>query len=385
MTNSAGGYIGGVQYGVISQSTIATTFVNAGTISGGGFAVKMSANFANQLQIAPGAAFTGMIDLGNPVGAAVGSSLVLLASAGTAGVLAGLGSTVVNFGTVTFNPGAAWSVAGNSSGIAGGQTFSGFAAGDTLDLTGVSGEIITGFAANTLSLGGDAALTIIIPGPFSADSFTLKDDLNNGTLIELACFAGGTLIRGLAGDVPVETLRAGDHVVTRDGGAKRIVWTGRRAVDCLRHAAPASVRPVRIRAGTFGPGRPSRDLWLSPDHAVFVDGVLIAVRHLIDGDTIRQENVAAVVYHHLELAEHDVILAEGLTVESYLDTGGGAAFSGQRSVVTLHPDFAARRWEVAGCAPLVVRGPILAQVRAELARRSTRRGVSGRRRRDVAA
>ncbi len=65
---------------------------------------------------------------------------------------------------------------------------------------------------------------------------------------------------------------------------------------------------------------------LSPDHAVFVDDVLVPVRHLINGSTIVQEPVAEVTYYHVELATHDVILAEGLPCESYLDTGNRAVF-----------------------------------------------------------
>ena len=73
---------------------------------------------------------------------------------------------------------------------------------------------------------------------------------------------------------------------------------------------------MRVAAGAFGPGRPHSDLWLSPDHAVYVEEVLIPVRYLVNGTTITQVPVERVTYHHLELAEHNVLLAEGLPAES---------------------------------------------------------------------
>jgi predicted ribosomally synthesized peptide with nif11-like leader len=143
------------------------------------------------------------------------------------------------------------------------------------------------------------------------------------------CFAAGTRIMTPGGEVPVEDLLVGDLIVTAAGEAKAIVFIGHRRVDCRRHSRPELVRPVRVAPGAFGRGRPSRVLYLSPDHAVFVtsdagvahDGVLIPVKHLIDGETIRQVACDSVMYFHVELERHDVLLSEGLPTESYLDAG----------------------------------------------------------------
>jgi len=181
--------------------------------------------------------------------------------------------------------------------------------------------------------------------------------------------AGGSLDVGLgSGAIGQIDLTGGMLVETWHGDVAEIVWIGRRHVDCSQHPAPATVCPVRVLAGAFGPGRPSRDLWLSPDHAVFVDGVLIAVDCLLNGGTIRQMLVPEVTYYHVELAEHDVILAEDLAVESYLDTGNRANFHNATGPVRLFPDFSARMWEMAGCAALVTTGPMLEWVQQALAR-----------------
>src|SRR5262249_36630241 len=125
------------------------------------------------------------------------------------------------------------------------------------------------------------------------------------------------------GPAAVERLRVGDRVVTREGVAEPIVWIGTRAVDCARHPRPETVWPVRGAKHAFGRDVPARDLYLSPDHAVFVDGVLVPVRLLVDGKSIVQVERDAVHYFHVELPRHEVILTEGLTVGSYLDVGDG--------------------------------------------------------------
>jgi len=46
----------------------------------------------------------------------------------------------------------------------------------------------------------------------------------------VVCYASGTLIRTFRGDVPIENLRVGDHVITRDNGPQQILWTGHKAL-----------------------------------------------------------------------------------------------------------------------------------------------------------
>lgn len=148
-------------------------------------------------------------------------------------------------------------------------------------------------------------------------------------------------------------------------GAVPVIWIGHRVIDCSRHPDPRNVWPVCVTKGAFGDNRPHRDLYLSPDHAIFVDDVLIPVRHLINGSSILQMPVRHVTYYHVELACHGVLLAEGLPAESYLNIGQRGDL-GDDNLISLHPDFASRTWEAAGCAPLVVSGPRLAAVRARL-------------------
>ncbi len=72
---------------------------------------------------------------------------------------------------------------------------------------------------------------------------------------------------------------------------------------------------------------------------MYVDGVLIPVRCLLNDASIRQTPCARVTYWHVELEAHDVLLAEGLPCESYLDTGNRGAFANGGGAVHLHPVF----------------------------------------------
>jgi hypothetical protein len=105
--------------------------------------------------------------------------------------------------------------------------------------------------------------------------------------------------------------------------------------------------------------------------------MLIPIRHLLNGASIVQEPVAEVRYFHVELAGddgaavHDVLLAQGLPCESYLDTGNRGAFANGGAAVALHPDFARSVWAASSCAPLVESGPRLADLRTWLLAEAT--------------
>jgi hypothetical protein len=187
-----------------------------------------------------------------------------------------------------------------------------------------------------------------------------------------ACFVAGTRIMTDRGPVPVELLSKGMSIPTAPGGdCLPIAWIGYRHVDCAHHPRPASVYPIRIRKDAFGENTPSRDLLLSPDHAVGFDGALIPVRLLVNNNNIVRQPMDRVTYYHVELSRHALLLAENLPVESFLDTGNRSAFANGGAAVQLHPEFNAWTWEAAGCAPLIVTGPLLTRARLYLERAAT--------------
>jgi hypothetical protein len=380
---------------VTNQGTISSTsgygvflgaggkVTNSGSIAGGKDAVLFAAGHTSRLVIDPGAVFSGTVDGGNTIGAAYVSTLEL-ASAASAGSVTGLGTAFTNFGSIVFDTGVDWLVQGDIAGLAAGQMIGGFTLGDTIELTGFAATSDT-FTASGLVLTGTGGSEIIgIQGGFSTGDFVVTNDGTN-SMVELACFAVGTRILTARGSVAVESLQLGNMVMTdaRAGWTRpqAVVWIGHRTIDCRRHPRPRSVWPVRVSAHAFGQGMPARDLRLSPDHAVFVAEVLIPVKHLINGKTIVQIPVDTVSYCHISLPAHDVLLAEGLAAESYLDTGDRSKFLNGGGPIALHPDFSARTWEAMGCAPLIVTGPVLASVHARLMQRATMFAVEADRQR----
>jgi hypothetical protein len=256
--------------------------------------------------------------------------------------------------------------------------------------------VITGGTLSNLGVSNNNTLTVSDSGHGGTDQIMFGSGIStsgfiivNGNTIQVACFAAGTRIATKAGLVAVEDLRVDDRVIVVIGQANSltevklspvvapgegdheaddqpgepIVWIGQRTVNCKRHPKPETVWPVRVSKGAFGENIPVRDLYLSPDHAVFVNGVLVPVKLLVNGTSIVQVKRSTVTYYHVELPAHAVILAEGLTVESYLDLDDRADFANGSETIRLFPDFDARlarnagtTWETRGVAPLVLAG-----------------------------
>ncbi len=177
----------------------------------------------------------------------------------------------------------------------------------------------------------------------TAADVSFSNDGSGGTALTV-CFAAGTRILTDHGEIAVEDLRPGDLVATLDAGAQVLApvrWVGRRRLDLARHPHPWAVAPVRIRAGAFADGLPHRDLVVSPDHAMLVNGQLLPARQLINQMSIAQvTGLAGVEYFHVELDRYSILLAEGLPTESYLDTGNRGFFSNAEAPLILHPDLA---------------------------------------------
>ncbi len=198
-------------------------------------------------------------------------------------------------------------------------------------------------------------------------SFVTDAGIFDGQPYQPPCFAQGTMILTTDGERPVESLRVGDRVVLARGGEREIVWIGRRRVRIDAFERPELQRPVRVRAGALGGGLPHRDLVVSPDHALFLEGVLVPAGLLVDGSRIRQEAVDQVTYFHVELPQHDVLLADGAPAESYLDTGNRHTFS-NASLVSLRPDLSEGEPRIGlACAGMVLGGEALDRIRTDLA------------------
>jgi hypothetical protein len=140
------------------------------------------------------------------------------------------------------------------------------------------------------------------------------------------CLLRGTLVRTPDGDRPVEDLAIGDGIVTASGEAKAVRWIGRQRFRRAKGRAwVASVLPVRIARGILDGVAPTRDLYVSQAHAILLDGKLVPAGSLVNGRTIvleRAADLATLDYFNVELDAHDVMLAEGAPVETFLSANG---------------------------------------------------------------
>jgi hypothetical protein len=149
----------------------------------------------------------------------------------------------------------------------------------------------------------------------------------------------GTQIRTPNGEVAVEQLKRGDLVLTQDGRSVPVDWLGVQTIS-LRFADKLRVLPIRIRAGALAANVPSRDLLVSPDHAVLVEGALIQAGALVNGTSIvRETNVPTTfTYYHIEVEDHSLILAENTPAETFVDNIERLHFDNWAEHEALYPD-----------------------------------------------
>jgi hypothetical protein len=233
---------------------------------------------------------------------------------------------------------------------------------DAIDLVGVAPGLVT-FAGGSITATDAQANRI---GGFSLGvaggqpAVQIGSDGNGGTMITLGgdipCFARGTGILTPSGYRSVEDLAPGDAVITAGGVVRPVRWIGHRTLDL---GGDAGDRPIRFAAGAIAPGVPARPVKLSPLHAVFFDGVLVPALHLVNGATIRQMPAGAVTYYHIELDRHDIVVADGMPAESFIENGNRGQLFRENGV---------RVGCKTACARLVTSGAELGRIRRRLHR-----------------
>jgi len=134
------------------------------------------------------------------------------------------------------------------------------------------------------------------------------------------CFLRGTSILTDCGEKRVEDLQTGDRVVLPGGETSPIKWVGRQVFTKRGARWQEGVVPIRVARHALGNGTPHSDLYLSPGHALFLNGVLIRVKDLVNGTTIAPiapRDDMTIEYYAVLLATHQVILAEGAAAETF--------------------------------------------------------------------
>lgn len=176
------------------------------------------------------------------------------------------------------------------------------------------------------------------------------------------CFTPGTLIATPRGEMPVEHLRPGDRVMTRDNGPQPLRWIGQTTLRGV--ALTPRLRPVRISAGAFGEGVPLRDMWVSPNHRMLVMSprtalyfdepeVLVAAKHLEGLNGVAEVAPRQVTYLHMLFDRHELVLANGAWTESFQPGDwslGGIGADQRAEILDLFPELRAQAGLEAYCA-----------------------------------
>jgi autotransporter-associated beta strand protein len=347
-----------------SNSYVGGTIVNAGTVqlgnggASGSITGSVTDNATFAIDRSDSFTFGGSIS-GSGVFRQLGTGTTILTAANTYG-----GGTTISAGTLEL--GNSQSAGGGAITFAAGaqatlridgtvmpsNTIAGFApgGGHTIDLAGITfdgtghadiigHQLVIAENGHTYTLNFDPALD------FTGEYFHLSADgvgPNAGTVITegaVACYCRGTLIAIDRGEVPVEDLAIGDQVMTMSGVAQPIRWIGRRSYSGRFALGQKHILPVCIKAGAIDQNVPRRDLWISPHHAMYLQDVLIEARDLVNGRSIVQaERVERIEYFHIELATHDVIIAEGALSESFIDDDSRGMFHNAAEYCGLYPD-----------------------------------------------
>jgi hypothetical protein len=195
-----------------------------------------------------------------------------------------------------------------------------------ITIGGVDYPVVTGGGGDTsiarvlIPSGTDPAT---VSAPSSVDTNSLGSPFTAAPLSH--CFAAGSLIATPAGEVCVEDLERGQTVLTADGREVAVVFVGWQDID-TRFIGASANSLVRIAAGALGNGLPRRDLTVTGNHAMLLDGLLVTAAALVNGRTIRtlarHETADVVRVYHVETEAHEVLLAEGAATESFVDYAG---------------------------------------------------------------
>lgn len=203
--------------------------------------------------------------------------------------------------------------------------------------TTYGGNGLTNFALPNLS-------DTVVAGSGGSQSFGKTYGSNTAILSvsDAACFCRGSRIRTSRGDIPVEEIQIGDHIVAFDddvikGTIRQVTWVGRsRAVVRKRLPDDEAGYPVRLLKGAIAHDVPYKDMLITSEHCLCLDGRFVPVRMLVNGRSIFfDKSIASYDYYHVETEDHSVIMADGVLTESYLDTGNRFAFKQNGPVVSM--------------------------------------------------
>jgi hypothetical protein len=298
-----------------------TTVTNAGTLTLQNATLTDSGDFVNNGVILIDPSNITLADL-------TGTGTDIIEADSTLNVL----GTVATGQTIVFS-GTSHLLGANPTAFAG--QIDGFTFGDTIQLAGVldgtSAEIVNGNTLQVDRSGNPPVDLTLDPSVSYAGDFYTVSPTGAVTETEIPCFLAGTLIRTATAEVAVQDLTVGDHVLTLSGQARPITWIGTGTV-LVSPGKRSAATPVIVRKGALADNVPHHDLRITKGHALFIDDVMVPVEFLINHRSILwDDHQRTVTFHHIELENHAVLVANGAPSESYRDDGNRWLFQNANS------------------------------------------------------
>lgn len=233
-----------------------------------------------------------------------------------------------------------------------------------LTLAGITASEITNITTTTdqvtftLSNGSSITLNITGANQINFDNATTDTD---GNIVFDVCFLAGTMIE-MEHSVftAVEDIKIGDTIMSYDWYRKHkqpctVTWVGKKHINVRPHLSDDfSGYPVRVLKDAIADNIPNKDLLITSEHSLFFNDKFIPVRMLINNHSIYYDySITSYDYYHIETDNHSIIFADGMTTESYLDTGNRHVFASDGNVTSISVT-PPKSWEQDASAPLVV-------------------------------
>ncbi|WP_435258060.1 Hint domain-containing protein [Thioclava sp. FR2] len=197
----------------------------------------------------------------------------------------------------------------------------------------------------------------LVPGSFYIPFNSAFDDISGFTdpnqwtfqfvgenAVVANCFLTGTTISTPTGERKVEDLQIGDLILTASGDAIPVKWVGHQSFryNIINLPLTTDRAPICIAKGALGNGLPKADLYVTADHGMIIDDLLVNAGALVNGTTIRRvmlsEMDATFTVYHIETEHHDVILANGAQAESFIDYIDRKTFDNYAEYAALYGD-----------------------------------------------
>lgn len=193
---------------------------------------------------------------------------------------------------------------------------------DSIELVGgsninISGPLFVG--GHQITQTGD--ITYLFPNAVNTGSIIVYNG-NNDT-----CFLEDCDVLTPYGYKNITEIKSGSYIIA-DGEAVKVLEIGVGTTKAINNVPlDLSGYPVCITKNAFGENKPNKDIHLTPEHSVYMNGFLIPIRLLVNDVSIYYDTeIEYFEYYHIICEKHTIVDVNGLDAETYYNTGNSFKF-----------------------------------------------------------